>query len=102
MTQPKTEAERIEEAAKKHSSVYQPNGEAVVEAREFDFKSGVAWRDANPLPHPDTERLNFLINERECIVNDGNGFYISGQWEPEIFDTEREAIDAAMKEEKKS
>lgn len=56
MTSPKTEAERIDRAAWDHTLTLDPSYQ-LTNAPDVicvdQFKAGVAWRDANPLPHKD-------------------------------------------------
>lgn len=58
MTTPKTEAERIDEAAETlwEKSKLDWNG------YEQGFKDALKWRDANPLPHPDTVKREINID----------------------------------------
>ena len=46
----------------------------------------------------DADRLDFIIQHSITVCNDGDGYFISGQWEADVFDTPREAIDHVMKE----
>lgn len=70
--------------------------------RNYKFKLNLKLRDANPLPHPDTVRLEWMVKNEE-VVRWGNGsFYLwSRRHEVAEYQTAREAINAAMKEEKK-
>lgn len=103
MTTPKTEAERIDEAAKLAGTL---TCSATREIGRNFFKAGVAWRDANLLPHPDTVRLEWMIKNKKMIYkNDSGGFWLvdsNGVCCNLNFEkSAREAIDAAIGESKK-
>jgi hypothetical protein len=109
---PKTEAEmsdeqRIEKAAKKYST-YDGDLEDDLDFKAHDmyvgFKAGIAWRDANPKEHPDSVRLQWMIENEKKLVQFRDGRYlVSGELPIErcFFKDPREAIDACIAQEKK-
>jgi hypothetical protein len=94
--------QKIEEAAKaigKNVKVHLDNehGSRLITTAHDIWKSGIAWRDQNPKPHPDTEMLEWMIDKFGCGV-DGE-WHLSQEYIGAGRDM-REAIRSAMNEGK--
>lgn len=80
MTPPKTEAERIEQAALEYTEKLCPEPEITWKEAGEAFKAGVAWRDANPIEVDDHEQFKKDLDDHHRTWGSAHDRHFTDGW----------------------